>query len=147
MKNVMTNYNCFWFLGTSRLWAIWWVWCCSCVWQCCWPDKHKVYLQSDNRNPVLWLSEWGHECGHLSGGRVGCHVLGHIQVMVIHIIRYIGIMNELWFSSGVGFSETTGYDWTQTSEVTKNEQVTVTVEAEAPPGGFLAFRGLNVPWY
>ena len=39
-------------------------------------------------------------------------------------------------SSGVGFSETTGYDWTKTSEVTKNEQVTVTVEAEAPPGEF-----------
>ena len=39
-------------------------------------------------------------------------------------------------SSGVGFSETTGYDWTKTSEVTKSEQVTVTVEAEAPPGEF-----------
>ena len=53
-----------------------------------------------------------------------------------HLNGYIGIMKEFWFSSGVGFSETTGYDWTQTSEVTKNEQVTVTVEAEAPPGGF-----------
>ena len=34
----------------------------------------------------------------------------------------------------MGFSASTGYDWTHTSQATQNEQVTVTVEAEAPPG-------------
>ena len=38
------------------------------------------------------------------------------------------------FSGGLGVSETTGYDWSRTSEAAKSEQVTVTVEAEAPPG-------------
>ena len=28
----------------------------------------------------------------------------------------------------------TGYDWSKVSDSTKNEQVTITVEAEAPPG-------------
>ena len=47
--------------------------------------------------------------------------------------RNISLMKN-FYSSGVGLSETTGYDWTETSEATKSEQVTVTVEAEAPPG-------------
>ena len=43
---------------------------------------------------------------------------------------------QFWgmFSGGLGVSETTGYDWSRTSEAAKSEQVTVTVEAEAPPG-------------
>ena len=56
---------------------------------------------------------------------------GHIRKFFYHPILMYNVL-----SSGVGFSETTGYDWTKTSEVTKSEQVTVTVEAEAPPGEF-----------
>ena len=43
---------------------------------------------------------------------------------------------QFWgvFSEKMGMSVTTGYDWTQTSEITKSEQTTITVEAEAPPG-------------
>ena len=43
---------------------------------------------------------------------------------------------QFWgmFSGGLGVSQTTGYDWSRTSEAAKSEQVTVTVEAEAPPG-------------
>jgi len=38
------------------------------------------------------------------------------------------------FSSSIGASVSTGYDWTQTSTETRHEQVTVTVSAPAPPG-------------
>ena len=43
---------------------------------------------------------------------------------------------QFWliFSQTLGLSATTGYDWTHTSESTKNEQITITVEADAPPG-------------
>jgi len=43
---------------------------------------------------------------------------------------------QFWeiFKANLGFSASTGYDWTHTSQATQNEQVTVTVEAEAPPG-------------
>ena len=38
---------------------------------------------------------------------------------------------QFWgmFSGGLGVSESTGYDWSRTSEAAKSEQVTVTVEA------------------
>ena len=49
---------------------------------------------------------------------------------------------QFWglFSLGLGVSESTGYDWGHTSESTKSEQVTVTVQAEAPPGYVLVIE-------
>merc|ERR1719312_2051505 len=43
---------------------------------------------------------------------------------------------QFWglFSGGLGVSESTGYDWRHASDTTKSQQVTVTVQAEAPPG-------------
>ena len=48
------------------------------------------------------------------------------------------------FSNNLEISTTTGYDWTQTSEVTKSEQTTVKIEAEAPPGGFFISRKKSI---
>ena len=43
---------------------------------------------------------------------------------------------EFWgiFKERMGMSVSTGYDWSHTSDATKSEQTTITVEAEAPPG-------------
>ena len=43
---------------------------------------------------------------------------------------------EFWgiFKQRMGMSVATGYDWGHTSDATKSEQTTITVEAEAPPG-------------
>ena len=38
------------------------------------------------------------------------------------------------FSADLEISITTGYDWTHASEATQSEQITIKVEAEAPPG-------------
>ena len=48
---------------------------------------------------------------------------------------------EFWgrFSSYVGYSLTTGYNWTEVSTQTESEQITVTVTATVPPG----INGLN----
>ena len=48
---------------------------------------------------------------------------------------------QFWtlFSESMGMSLTTGYDWTQTSDETKSEQITITVEASAPPGDKFCF--------
>ena len=41
------------------------------------------------------------------------------------------------FSEDLDISVTTGYDWTHVSEATQSEQITMKIEAEAPPGRFL----------
>ena len=38
------------------------------------------------------------------------------------------------FSTSMGVSMSTGYDWTHTTDSTKSEQTTITVEAHAPAG-------------
>ena len=52
------------------------------------------------------------------------------------------LANQFWglFSLGLGVSESTGYDWSHTTEATKSEQVTVSVEAEAPAGYILVIE-------
>ena len=44
------------------------------------------------------------------------------------------------FSASVGVSVETGYDWTEVSESTKNEQVTVEVKATVRPGYILQIK-------
>merc|ERR1712038_667902 len=41
------------------------------------------------------------------------------------------------FSEDLDISVTTGYDWTHVSEATQSEQITMKIEAEAPPGTVL----------
>ena len=48
---------------------------------------------------------------------------------IIYVIDVFIICRET-----LGYSASTGYDWTHTSQVTQSEQVTVTVEDEVPPG-------------
>ena len=44
------------------------------------------------------------------------------------------------FSASIGVSVETGYDWTEVSESTKNEQVTVEVKATVRPGYILQIK-------
>ena len=44
------------------------------------------------------------------------------------------------FSASVGVSVTTGYDWTQTTEATKSEQVTIEVRSTVGPGYILQIQ-------
>ena len=44
------------------------------------------------------------------------------------------------FSATLGTSVTTGYDWTEVSESTKNEQITVEVKASVRPGYILQIK-------
>ena len=44
------------------------------------------------------------------------------------------------FSANLGVSTTTGYDWTEVSESTKNEQITVEVKASVRPGYILQIK-------
>ena len=44
------------------------------------------------------------------------------------------------FSASIGVSVETGYDWTEVSESTKNEQVTVEVKASVRPGYILQIK-------
>ena len=76
---------CLTILGPNSLWAIWWIWCSSPLWQSWWPNKHQVHLQPNNRNPVLWFCVWGHECRHHCESRNRSPVLGNIQVIVVSL--------------------------------------------------------------
>ena len=44
------------------------------------------------------------------------------------------------FGTELGVSATTGYDWTETTEATKNEQITIEVKSSVRPGYILKIQ-------
>ena len=44
------------------------------------------------------------------------------------------------FGTQLGVSATTGYDWTETTEATKNEQITIEVKSSVRPGYILQIQ-------
>ena len=44
------------------------------------------------------------------------------------------------FGTQLGVSATTGYDWTETTEATKNEQITIEVKSSVRPGYILKIQ-------
>ena len=108
-------------------------WKCRCVQEpvLCQPqDSYEVVLVCDNTQGVVTT-----KCTYAQ--TVGTVFSETVEEgMSVDTTVEAEMAAQFWgmFSGGLGVSQTTGYDWGRTSEAAKSEQVTVTVEAEAPPG-------------
>ena len=108
-------------------------WKCRCVQEpvLCQPeDSYEVVLVCDNTQGLVTT-----KCSYSQ--TVGTQFSDSMEEgMSVDTTVEAEMAAQFWgmFSGGLGVSESTGYDWSRTSEAAKSEQVTVTVEAEAPPG-------------
>ena len=108
-------------------------WKCRCVQEpvLCQPqDSYEVVLVCDNTQGVVTTKcTYAQTVGTVFSETVEEGMSVDTTVKAEMAAQFWGM-----FSGGLGVSQTTGYDWARTSEAAKSEQVTVTVEAEAPPG-------------
>ena len=108
-------------------------WKCRCIQepvQCQPEDRYEVVLVCDNTlGQVTTKCSYSQTVGTQFSESVEEGMSVDTTVEAEMAAQFFGM-----FSGGLGVSESTGYDWSSTSEAAKSEQVTVTVEAEAPPG-------------